>query len=176
MRLIVFVAIIAIMDGCRIYRRIPENGTASSTRYSVVFRSELEYEEQFVNGRSVKTVAYHKNGRKAIETIASGQDSARIRTEYFFPNGQKMRETLFISDTLIAENVWYDDGMLRLNFILGADNKQRVQQWHINGIKSEESEWMGNNRNGKFVHWDSTGRRIRNERYRNGVKIEHDAP
>ncbi|MEW5798907.1 MAG: hypothetical protein AB1728_07845 [Bacteroidota bacterium] len=172
MKPVLLLAIILLVDACKVYRRIPENGIAYSKRYNFVFRSVLDVEDYFVNGRLKRSVAYHANGNIAIDMRSSGGNSDTMWTVYFHPNGQKMREMLSVFDTLRWENDWYDDGMQRLSFAHGANDRQTVRRWHANGIKSEESEWQGNMRHGKFIEWDLNGRRIRNEMYRNGVKIK----
>lgn len=170
MRLLALVVVIVVMDGCRVYRRIPENGVAYSKRYNFVLRSELEFEDHFVDRVLVRSVAIHPNGKKAFEMTTDQGDPVTMRMEYYYSSGQKMRESIYIADTLVAENEWYADGMKRLNFALESKRHQSVVRWHNNGIKKEESEWTGNTRNGRFIEWDSSGRRIRNEMYRNGVK------
>lgn len=172
MRLLTFVVVIVLVDGCRVYRRIPDDGVAYSKRYNFVLRSELEFEDHYANGQLVRTVAFHPNGRKAFEMRNDHSDPAIMQMDYFYSNGQKMRESTYIADTLIVEKEWYTDGMQRLNFTLDESRQQFVVRWHNNGIKKEESEWMGNTRNGKFIEWDSSGRRIRKEMYRNGLKIQ----
>ncbi|MBI2429572.1 MAG: hypothetical protein HYV29_12415 [Ignavibacteriales bacterium] len=172
MRPFILVMVIVVLDGCRVYRRIPEDGVAYSRRYNFVLRSELEFEDHFVDRRLVRSVAFHPNGRKAYEMNVAQEDQVMMQIDYYYTNGQKMRESMYITDTLVVENEWYTDGMQRLNFVRGADRQQFVIRWHNNGIKKEESEWTGNTRNGKFIEWDSSGRRVHNETYRNGVKIQ----
>lgn len=171
MRPVLILVIVMLLYGCRIYRKIPENGIAYSERYNIVFRDVLDVEDHFVDGRLTRSLAYHANGIVAVDMRSNGGNPDSVRTDYYYSNGQKMRETLLISDTLMLENDWYDDGMQRLSFVLGANNYQLVRRWHANGIRSEESEWRGNKRNGKFIEWDSSGRKTRNESYHHGVKI-----
>ncbi len=172
MRPVLIPVIVMLFYGCRVYRKIPENGIAYAERYNFVFREVLDIEDHFVNGRLTRSLSYHANGTVAIDMRSSGSNPDSVRTDYYYANGQKMRETPLVSDTLILENDWYENGMQRLSFVLGANKYQLVRRWHANGIKSEESEWLGNIRNGKLIEWEVSGRRTRNESYHHGVKIK----
>lgn len=167
----VFAVLVLCFAGCTVRQRTPQDGTVRSTRFSFMHRMELEYEDTYREGRLISSRARFADGSPAMEMVSEWGDPMVIRSWYRHPNGAMMRRSRYENDTLMTEDEWYPDGMQRLMFRRRPDRSEAVVRWHRNGIRSDESEWFDNKRNGRWTQNDTTGRRTRNERYRDGMKV-----
>jgi len=167
----VFAVLVLCIGGCTVRQRTPQDGTVRSTRYSFVHRMVLEHDDTYREGRLIVSRARFADGTPAMEMVSEWGDPMVIRSRYHHPNGTMMRQSRYENDTLMTEDEWYPDGMQRLMFRRRPDRSETVVRWHRNGIRSDESEWFANERNGRWTQYDTTGRRTRNERYRDGIKV-----
>lgn len=169
-----------------------ENYTALETIHSLEY-GDISVERYYRNGKNVKAFGFYKDGtlksefyltdntgysskyisyypNKQIETRSLKWMEGEVKQslyEEFFENGKTRRR----EGTKVLKWEYYDENGEPTLFYLRNGDRITEVTFYPGGKKQDESDFNSGKRDGKWFQWDSTGRQIRNEIYKNGVKI-----
>ncbi len=179
--------------GCKIRTindgKPPRDGVLKVSRENR-FYGKLEVEEHYKNGQLEIMKAWYDNGKTAFENYYKNDNRLYDSLISYYRNGQTRSMTLQQDTGRIQYREYYENGTVKVSadselnraFYESGEKESdikfkqgqvvKVMKWYPNGRLSDESEWWSDKRNGKWFEWDSTGKQIRNEKYKNNVKIK----
>lgn len=192
-RIILIVLITLLLSfGCKIRRvsdgKPPRDGVMTKTRKEItgeIMSVEEEYKEGLLVSETVRyadsTIAserflrvldrptdsmrsYYRNGR--LQFLLVSNDTDRIYMKGYFEDGALQ----IVGDTSSTIE-YYENGNKKFSSLMRRRQIYQVNEWYQNGKLREMSEWWNDKRNGKRIAWDSTGKLVTNELYKDGVKI-----
>lgn len=120
-------------------------------------------------GNSSKFVSYYPN--RQVETNSSSWLENGVKHflyEEYFPNGKVRRR----EGSQIPKWEYYDENGDPTVFYIKDSNRTTEIMFYPGSKKQEESEYLNGKRDGRWQQWDTTGHQIRNEVYKDGVKIK----
>ena len=169
-----------------------ENYTALETIHSAEY-GDISVERYYRNGTNVKAFGFYKDGTMKSEFYLTDNSGYSSKYICYYPNKQietrsmkwiegetrqYLYEEFFINGktrrregTKIAKWEYYDENADPTLFYLRNGDRVTEVMFYPGSRKQEESDYLKGKRDGKWFQWDSTGKQIRSEIYKEGVKI-----
>jgi len=136
-----------------------------------------KYQVWFENGQLEMLSHYKKGKRNGELTYWFSNGQMRSQSTYFegnpydttkqwYKNGQLKSWTFMArGDTMSnAYQLFWEDGKIKMEYL---NTYQKV--WHQNGELKESGGFLNNKKNGKWLYYNARGKRIRKEKWHEGV-------
>jgi antitoxin component YwqK of YwqJK toxin-antitoxin module len=164
-------------------------GTVQSLKYG-----EISMERYYRNGNNVKAFGFYQDGKMKSEYYLTDNSGYSSKYISYYPNRQieaKYLRWIEQGTKHYLEEEFFEDGRLRkregskVNMweyyddkgdptVIYQRNGDRVKEtsYYSGWKKQEEAEFINDVRDGIWIQWDTVGTMVRNEFYKNGVKIK----
>ena len=169
------------------------NYTSLETIHSLEY-GDISVERYYRNGAAVKAFGFYRDGTMKSEFYLTDKTGYSSKFISYYPNRQiETRSLKWIEGdvkhylyeeffeggmvrrregTKVPKWEYYDDNGDPTLFYLKDGEKVTEILFYPGAKKQEESDYYKGKRNGKWVQWDTTGHIVRNELYKDGVKLD----
>ncbi len=170
-----------------------ENYTSLETIHSLKY-GDISVERYYRNGKNVKAFGFYKDGSLKSEFYLTDNSGNASKYISYYPNKQIETRSLKWMEGPVKHFLYeefFEDGRTRRRegtnvstweyydengdpTMMYLRNGERITEvlFFPGAKKQEESEFFNGKRDGKWIQWDTSGRKTRDEAYKNGIKIE----
>ncbi len=164
-------------------------GTVQSLKYG-----EISMERYYRNGNNVKAFGFYQDGKMKSEYYLTDNSGYSSKYISYFPNRQieaKYLRWIEQGTKHYLEEEYFEDGRLRRRegtkvntweyyddhgdptvIYLRDGDRVKETSYYARWKRQEEADFINDVRDGNWIQWDTSGTVIRNEVYKNGVKIK----
>lgn len=191
----IFISVVAgyLVVNTTYKKKHKDNYTKQETIHTLEY-GDLKMERYYRNGVNVKAFGYYKDGSLKSEYYVTDKAGTSTKFVSYYPNHQvETHSMIWIEDgtrqflyeeffkdgkvrrregSQIPKWEYYDENGDPTVFYLKDGDRTTEVMFFPGGKKQDESDYRSGIRDGRWLQWDTTGHVIRDEKYKDGAKVQ----